>query len=72
MSDKKDRSTLYLRGLPKGLLGRINARAEDLDMERDAFVIELLQRVLRQWEATQENTKLWWTGRIAEEKPNDK
>ena len=44
---KKDRSTLYVRGLPTGLLGRINARAEDLGMERDPFVIKLLERVLR-------------------------
>jgi hypothetical protein len=68
MSDKKDRSTLYVRGLPKGLLGRINARAEDLDLDRDTFVIELLERVFRQWEATQESTKEWWSGTLREEK----
>ena len=67
MSDKKDRSTLYVRGLPKGLLGRINARAEDLDMDRDSFIIQLLERVFRQWETTQENTREWWAGTIAED-----
>jgi hypothetical protein len=64
---KKDRSTLYVRGLPPGLLGRINARAEDLDMERDPFVIELLERVLKRWERTQQKTREWWDNPLEEE-----
>jgi hypothetical protein len=47
--------------LPKGLLGRINARAEELDMERDKFVIELLQRILKQFVKAQTETSAWWS-----------
>jgi hypothetical protein len=69
-AQKKDRSTLYVRGLPPGLLGRINARAEDLEMERDLFVIQVLERVLRRWEKTQKDTKEWWNNPLGEE-PTD-
>jgi hypothetical protein len=69
---KKDRSTLYVRGLPTGLLGRINARAEDLEMERDPFVIQLLERVLRRWEKTQKDTKEWWGNPLGEEENKPK
>ena len=44
MPKKQDRSRLYLRGLPSGLLGRVNAAAELLDMERDKWVIQVLER----------------------------
>lgn len=67
---KKDRSILYVRGLPPGLLGRINARAEDLDMERDPFVIRLLERVLKRWEGTQKATREWWDKPLGEENDN--
>jgi hypothetical protein len=57
---KGDRSILYVRGLPKGLLGRINARAEELDLDRDEFVADLLMRVLKRFEKPQEETRDWW------------
>jgi hypothetical protein len=64
---KKDRSILYVRGLPSGLLGRINARAEDLEMDRDPFVIRLLERVLKRWEETQKSTRDWWDSPLEED-----
>jgi hypothetical protein len=67
MAKKGDRTILYVRGLPQGLLGRINARAEELELERDQFVIELLQRVLRRFEKTQQETKEWWKGPLHED-----
>jgi len=67
MKKKGDRSILYVRGLPLGLLGRINARAEDMDEDRDKFVIKLLERVLRRFEKTQQETKEWWKDPLAEE-----
>ena len=66
MAKKGDRSILYVRGLPLGLLGRINARAEELEMERDKFVIRLLERVLQQFEERQRETKEWWEGTLHE------
>ena len=62
----KDRSTLYVRGLPPKLLGRINARAEDMEMDRDTFVIQLLERVLKRFEKTQEQTREWWKNPLGE------
>jgi hypothetical protein len=57
---KKNRSILFVRGLPKGLLGRINARAEELDMDRDAFVVDLLTRIFKPFEKRQSETEEWW------------
>ena len=67
MSKKEARSALYVRGLPPGLLGRINARAEELDMDRDSFVIQLLERVLKRFDKNQDETKKWWNGTLNEE-----
>jgi len=67
MPKKGDRTILYVRGLPPGLLGRINARAEELELERDKFVIRLLERVLERFEKKQRETKEWWEGPLHEE-----
>ena len=60
---KGERSTLYVRGLPTGLLGRINGLAENLDSDRDEFVIELLKQDLERWEKTQQDMRIWWSSR---------
>ena len=71
MPKKGDRSILYVRKLPPGLLGRINARAEELEMERDAFVIQMLQRILRRFEEDQKKTQEWWEAELKEESRHD-
>jgi hypothetical protein len=67
MAGKKDRTILYVRGLPSGLLGRINARAEELELDRDQFVIKLLERVLKRFEERQRETKKWWNESLHED-----
>jgi hypothetical protein len=56
-----------VRGLPPGLLGRINARAEELELERDKFVIKVLERVLKRFEEKQQETAEWWKGALRED-----
>lgn len=67
MAEKGDRTILYVRGLPTGLLGRINARAEELELERDKFVIKVLERVLKRFEQKQRETADWWKGALRED-----
>ena len=67
MPRKGDRTILYVRGLPPGLLGRINARAEELELERDKFVIKVLERVLKRFEEKQRETAEWWKGALRED-----
>jgi hypothetical protein len=61
--NKSERSILYVRGLPSGLLGRINGLAENLEMDRDEFVIELLRQDVERWEKTQQEMRDWWQSR---------
>jgi hypothetical protein len=67
MPKKGDRSILYVRGLPQGLLGRINGVAENLDLVRDKFVIKLLEIGLRQFEKSQQEMKQWWDGTLKQD-----
>jgi len=69
MSTKKStsskKSSLFVRckkrgGFPPDLLGRINARAEELEMDRDEFITEMLRQEMQRWEANQEAVKKWW------------
>jgi hypothetical protein len=75
MADKKTtsgkkKSSLFVRcakregGFPSDLLGRINARAEELEMDRDDFVTELLRQEMERWEIVQKEVKKWWESRI--------
>ena len=61
---KGERSILYVRGLPSGLLGRINGLAENLELDRDEFVIELLKQDVERWEKTQQDMRKWWQSRL--------
>ena len=69
MAEKNDKTVLYVRcakrarGFPSDLLGRINARAEELEMDRDEFVTELLRQEMERWEGNQEAVRKWWESR---------
>lgn len=66
---KNEKKVLYVRcakrtgGFPSDLLGRINARAEELEMDRDEFVTELLRQEMERWEANQQAVRKWWESR---------
>jgi hypothetical protein len=64
MPKKGDRTLLYVRDLPPGLLGRINGTAEYLELVRDEFVIELLRQECERFEAAQFEAKAWWQSRL--------
>jgi len=71
MPKKGDRSILYVRRLPSGLLGRINGLAENLDLVRDEFVIKLLELSVRRFEKTQQEMKQWWKTLLEQDEKND-
>jgi hypothetical protein len=72
---KKVKKSLFVRcsqrekGFPSDLLGRINATAELLEMDRDEFVAELLRQDMEQMEPMQKEVRDWWKLR-AKPKPN--
>jgi len=68
MPKKGDRSILFVRGLPQGLLGRVNGLAENLDLARDQFVIKLLEISVRQFEKSQREMKQWWQELLTKDK----
>lgn len=71
------KSALYVRcaqregGFPAELLGRINAAAELLQMDRDDFVTELLRLEMEILEKIQKETQAWWKSKT-EVKNNNK
>ena len=63
---KVKKTSLFVRcsqrekGFPSDLLGRINAAAELLEMDRDEFLVELLGQDMEQMEPMQKATREWW------------
>jgi len=57
---KAKKPTLHIRKIPPELVGRVNAAAGFLEMDRDEFVTKLLSKLLARLEPMQKEIKDRW------------